>query len=973
MVLLLLAVLRGTSQSYSFLNYTTDDGLPTSQIYQVLTDQRGYVWFTSDAGIGKFEMGRIRVLSKRDNLPDNTVFSLHPTGTGALLGTCYNNRLFELNVRRGAVSAINHKFYDLFVRSQYLIFQTHAVGDSIFVNTNHGLFYTSARGNDSARRRPVSPGANIEITLQQDVALLNSDNQVGKSNILGFGTPDSVRVLVHFAQGSHWFSTSKAGKRIFHYNFRAYYAKQLKAVLLLFADQLLVFHEDGRLEKKVFLSDVLSVFIDNGGDFWVGTRNNGVFVFRHGDLSRAPENLLPSCGVSSLCNDLEGGLWVSTINKGIFYFPSKTFKQFNNPSFGKEILRLDCALDHLFVLGSGGEVMRLASDAQAGLRVDAYRNYHDPQITYLKAYKGNIYIVGRSGCILTSGDLQRDLQRKKYGPEVRNLVIGENDSLWMLDYSGLSKIAGHFDHNIGTGVNAINAYGLAVDRDGGLVLGTASGLLKYKDSQLKTLAPQNMILRNRIDYVFIDKRGRYWLSINGIGLGILTNNDVYLIPLNEDGINAKVTSVVEQDSVYWVGTKNGLFCLSLFEREGEIRDHRFDFFSKNDGLISNEIREMLAFDGQLVIATNKGLCYAAFNDLARPRVSPPIYLSLSDSAGLTWSQGVATFGSEVEKVVLRISQPSYRTFQNPAYYYKFVGARDSAIERSPAIVLENLKYGSYTVWVKNYPDRFFGSASAEMSFKIEKPIWLRGWFMALCGAVLFVLILLFIRLRVTRMRRTDHEKMKIQKLLNEYKMSSLQAQMNPHFIFNAINSIQQYILTRQTGAAYDYLARFSKLIRLVLEMSRSNYTSLSKEMELLELYVELEQVRSERGFDYSVVVDPQLDTNAVTIPIMIIQPHIENAIWHGIAHLNNRRGSIVVSIREDNEQLIISIKDNGVGREAAGKYTPGSRRGYQSLSTKINEERLQLFESTLHVMDLYDEKGAAAGTEVMIKLTTADE
>ncbi len=961
------------SQSYSFVNYTTDDGLPTSQIYQVFMDQRGYIWFTSDAGIGKFEMGRIQVLSKKDNLPDNTVFSLTQNRSDTLLGTCYNNRLFELDVTNARVSSIKQKFYDLFQKSKYVIFQTHAIDDSIFVNTNLGLFYASARGNDSARRRPIHPAANIEITLRQGTALLNTDNQVGKSNILGLETPDSVRVLLNYQSGKRWFSFARAGKSIFHYNFRVFYVKQFQAVALLFADHLHLFYEDGQHVLKKFPSELISLFTDRGGDFWIGTRSNGAYVFRNSDISREPENLLPACGVSSFCNDLERGLWLSTINKGIFYLPSKTFKQFVNPTLGKEILHLDQAKDHLFVLGSGGEVVRLAAGQVDALKVDAFRNYHDKALSYLKAYKGNLYVFGRSECIYTTGDLQRDLIGKRYAPEVRCLVIDKNDSLWMLDYMGLSKVVGHFDSNIGVVTHTLNAYGLAMDADGKMVLGTMDGLLRYDGSGVKPVAPYNTVLRNRIDYVFIDRRGRYWLSINGIGLGILDKNEFYLIPLSEAGINTKVSSVIEHGKSYWTGTKNGLFRVTLNERNGKIIGHRFDYFSRNDGLISNEIRELASFNGQLVIATNKGLCYASFIDLDRPRVSPPIYAVLRDSVGVSWKGGAPTFASDVEKVVVWISQPSYRAFQNTAYCYKLLGAKDSFIERSPAIVLENLKYGKYTVRVNNYLERFVGGSVAEISFEIEKSFWLQMWFIGLCGIVLIVLVLLFIRLRVLRMRRTDHEKMKIQKLLNEYKMSSLQAQMNPHFIFNAINSIQQYILTSQSDTAYDYLARFGKLIRLVLEMSRSNYTSLSKEVELLNLYMELEQVRSEHGFDYSVVVQKQIDANAVTIPIMIIQPHIENAIWHGIAHLKDRRGVIVVSIRDENSLLIISIKDNGVGREVAGHYGRNNRRNYQSLSTKINQERLQLFESTLEVIDLFDSEGKSSGTEVIIKLAKTDE
>jgi len=136
--------------------------------------------------------------------------------------------------------------------------------------------------------------------------------------------------------------------------------------------------------------------------------------------------------------------------------------------------------------------------------------------------------------------------------------------------------------------------------------------------------------------------------------------------------------------------------------------------------------------------------------------------------------------------------------------------------------------------------------------------------------------------------------------------------MNPHFIFNAFNSIQQFILAKQTDQAYDYLAKFSKLIRLVLEMSRNSYTSLAKEIELLNLYMEVEQLRADSEFDYSIELAPGLNVNTLSLPIMIVQPHVENAIWHGFSHLKDRKGIILIHIKEERENLIISIKDNGL-------------------------------------------------------------
>lgn len=209
---------------------------------------------------------------------------------------------------------------------------------------------------------------------------------------------------------------------------------------------------------------------------------------------------------------------------------------------------------------------------------------------------------------------------------------------------------------------------------------------------------------------------------------------------------------------------------------------------------------------------------------------------------------------------------------------------------------------------------------------------------------------------------------------NLFQQKLLLSQMNPHFIFNSINSIQNYVLNKNEDLAYNYLAKFSKLIRMVLNNSRENILSLQVEIETLNLYIALEQLRFDNSFVYELKIAEGLDLFAVEIPTMLIQPYVENAIWHGLMNLKNeRKGVLKIDISTDANLIKVVIEDNGVGRVRSNEFKKKSI--HQSVAMKLTEERLGMInkmENTENVKvivsDLHDEEQNACGTRVELFL-----
>jgi sensor histidine kinase YesM len=235
------------------------------------------------------------------------------------------------------------------------------------------------------------------------------------------------------------------------------------------------------------------------------------------------------------------------------------------------------------------------------------------------------------------------------------------------------------------------------------------------------------------------------------------------------------------------------------------------------------------------------------------------------------------------------------------------------------------------------------------------------------GSILFALY----KMRINNIRKQTLLQKTYEQKLGESEMKVLRSQMNPHFMFNTLNSINSYIIQNKTTLASEYLTTFSKLMRSILDLSKQEKIALSREIVSLKMYLELESLRLENKFDYSISIDQNIDDEIIKIPSLIIQPFVENAIWHGL-HNKESKGNIFITIKEtDKNNLLITIEDDGIGRQAAAAIKQEQIK-HKSYGIDITINRLQLLNNNNSVTftDLYDENNMATGTKVIIQLNT---
>ncbi|MFP5471576.1 MAG: histidine kinase, partial [Bacteroidia bacterium] len=460
-----------------------------------------------------------------------------------------------------------------------------------------------------------------------------------------------------------------------------------------------------------------------------------------------------------------------------------------------------------------------------------------------------------------------------------------------------------------------------------------------------------------------------------------------------------------QKNAYWAGRNDGLYFLSVEFNENNLltkfNTKRFSTYNGIENLETNQNSAFFDSNGALWFGTGMGLVKKVDNTVPTntsdhepvltinsvllfleplsnyPNIQTNDTSGLPNNLKLNYNQNHVTLNYEA----ISLSNP-----EGFVYRYKLLGLDGfdedwSPPTKSTSATFSNLSYGSYVfqVEVSSIEDQSW-SEPVLFSFVITPPFWLTTWFVLLCS-ISFVLIVFAVYWTRTKAIRQKHqaEQMMYKNKLLALEQQSLNASMNRHFIFNALNSIQYYINTHDRLSANKYLTSFAKLIRKNLESANShnNLTSLKSEIEQIQLYLSLEAMRFPDKITYDIHISTDLDTESISVPPMFFQPYIENSIWHGI--LPKEKGHVQINItKKDDKLLYIKIEDNGIGVSESKKRNES--RKHDSRGVEMTKRRVDLLEKYINKkievigpQDVLNEENEIIGTSVEIILPIENE
>lgn len=290
-------------------------------------------------------------------------------------------------------------------------------------------------------------------------------------------------------------------------------------------------------------------------------------------------------------------------------------------------------------------------------------------------------------------------------------------------------------------------------------------------------------------------------------------------------------------------------------------------------------------------------------------------------------------------------------------------------QRTEKIELVKLAPGDYKIRIRAIRrDGQPSTQEATLTIRIRTPFWSSILFWALVVIVSFAASIYFIQKRNRRKQKAAIAKVITEKRIAELEMQALKAQINPHFVFNCLNSIKGFIYEKDWKQADLYLDKFSELLRSTMDNAEAAIITLQEEMKYLNTYLQLEKLRFGDKFEYKLSFSPGLRLDKLWVPAMLLQPYVENAIRHGVRHREDNGGLILVDIHEEDGYIVCRIVDNGVGREKAQRLKTENHVEYQSRGMQLSRRRAELYHINQEVLDKKDEKGMATGTTVIVRI-----
>lgn len=573
------------------------------------------------------------------------------------------------------------------------------------------------------------------------------------------------------------------------------------------------------------------------------------------------------------------------------------------------------------------------------------------------------------------------------------LLLGTTRGLFSFDF-GSENMEDLCILNAKNNLSVRTIWDILVEEDGQLVwLATESAGVfskNYHTGEVNQITVENTneILGSNVIYKL--HRGmddRLYLGTYG-GLSILDteSGEVITNTVDQGLANNIVVGILENENNLWLSTYNGLVGYS------KIDDWFYNYYTK-DGLPDNEFNRHANFKdraGNFYFGGLNG--FVKFNPDEIVYRKPDAFIEIVSAEFYdTDEQAIVKSTLNVKTRLKNVVLPYDKSFFNvtyaipnsfdvdaPVFEYKLEGLNSNWMDlgNDRSLRLNGLSPGSYILNIRGKDSS--GNPTINM---IEIPIvvleifYKKNWFIALNLIFFGFIVSVVYRYR----RRRWRERLKQQRIVGQLESKALRGQMNPHFIFNTLNGLQSTMILKGERAANEYLGAFSKLLRSTLDMSKSDVISLSEEINYLQAYLQLENLRQARPITTSIIIAPEdMDMDSIFIPCMIFQPLIENAILHGLAPKRDGIPTVTISFKEEDTHLVGIVTDNGIGREAAAVLKATNRKTHKSWATTIMEERIDIINSftetnvDFYIEDLY-EGGQAVGTKVTMKLPIVAE
>ncbi len=942
------------AQNSAFEHYSVEQGLPSSEIYAQIQDKDGYMWFASSKGISRFDGHDFVNYTVRDGLPSNSVIDIFDDYKNRIWLASYNGDLSF--IENGEITEYEYNDTVRALSQNYFI-------DNIYIDTLDNMWLMPSLGGlFKITKNGVVTNELSNLKKGYNFFFKKMTNGYIWCELQNINSIDTLNLKVE--NNTYYFNTSKNN------SLRRYYSRVGEEEYLFSKGNTLFYVKNSEIVKtKKYKNDISGLLSDDKGNFWVSVMYEGVYFYPNKNLDAKNITYLRGKSPISVYQDIEGNYWFSTTEDGVYFVSSFQFNSYKQYGFGDfNILSMEIADNFLYFSTYNKQVFKCKVDEEKILslnNIPLKKNRDYAILDIFKSSDNSVWFLGNELFKMQSSEIEIvDTTRRAY-----KLCESGNSGIISTSHNGFVR---YLSDTINFRLNHEQipvSNSIFEDSEGTVWIGSINGLYSYNNT-LEFLGYDNQLLKARIND--IKQFEKYiLLATGGEGLFIYEPISKQIITIDRsNGLNSNFVNniFIQNAKTVWLGTNKGLCKLDISTTKG------FEFetekYTKSDGLYAEEIKDIAMIGNCIYLGTSKGIV-SFFPDNLRKNIVPPkiILDSLMVNDKKKNTQNNYIFKNNENSITVYFKAISFKATNKVKYKYRLDGFDNDWIETENNYVrFPNLPYGKYKFYVTaTSEDGYWNGNAYEIEFKIKKHFTQTLVFkIILILLILIIFALVFWRI-YHNIEKDLHNKHKL--LFAEQK--ALRSQMNPHFIFNALNSIRRYILENEMDTADDYLTSFATLMRMVLENSKKNFILLETELETLRLYLELEKMRFDESFEFTIIKEKNISLNTIKIPPMLLQPYLENAIWHGLAP-RAKGGKLELNILLLSEdQLVCVITDNGIGREKSAEISK-RRKNHTSTGLKNIEERISLINTltnsitTVKIVDLYDEKNNSVGTKAIL-------
>lgn len=969
-----LIVVCGTArtQEYAFREYSLKQGLPQSQVMAINQDADGFLWVGTLGGLARFDGSNFDVFTVENGLLSNRITFIKFVNNAMYIGHENGVSVF---LGKGKFKAINApKIKDNTKLSDLIEFQ----GKILVSSNGSGLFELKNEKLKAIKHNIKDEELSGEFERIRKMAVYNDKLYFGTRGGL-FMTHD-FREFTHFTFSEDWsvsdiyvsdndgfyVTTYNAGAHRFNSSKTIFHPRPLSDLncsqIILESDNsywLLTESNEIRRSSKSFRflftqksglpkENISTLFIDNNSSLWIGTEGRGLVQFLGTAFTKYTNVEAP---VLSIEKDNTGRLWLGTLNDGLFYFEKGTWTRYEHKMLQENSVW--CSIDAGAIglwFGTNSGLFSIQNG-----KATSYTKANDEELPDFK---------------------------------INALHLDANNFIWIGTRKGLAYVKSNVIHSFEPANNPeiLHLIRDIESKNDQLFVATKAALVLVDVPSRKATPYAIEGVSPTFSCLEFDHQNNLWIGTEE-GLFVLVDNKIRAIDFSNNSAERFINFIKRKGKEMYVGTNNGVFRISDISKD--LNSFTLRHFTESYGLMGTETNINSAYldeANQLWFGTVDGVY--KFNEKllneALETSKPKLLLSdfQVNYASTEWHEDGSTLSLKYNQNRLRFmfrvvdlqdADGIVLEYQLDSDFNEWVPAGSES-----EISFNQLAPGTYTLAVRAKSSNGNYSDVLTFSFKINQPYYASWWFILLVLIGLGLITVGVVRYRIQQIRtKENQERLELTNRLNSLEQQSLNASMNRHFIFNALNSIQYFINTQDKLSANKYLTKFAQLIRKNLDSSASeeNLVPLSEEIQRLELYLTLEAMRFEGRFIYTFEIDPEIELEEIRIPPMLFQPFVENAIIHGILPLEELAGEIAFKAKLLNENsLEFTITDNGVGysKSIKEKTATGDHFSHGTTITKSRIEVIRKISGDVIDLDgpkdLLNKDNQLVGTVVKIRI-----